>query len=46
MNPLVGILEDYERPANELDNWMFESNFDFYVEVGVMISGFTVGIGE
>lgn len=30
---------DMHRPVNELDNWLYDNQFDFYIEIGLLTSG-------
>jgi len=36
-NPLVAVLADLERPANELEAWMQATDFDFWIDVQLML---------
>ncbi len=37
MNPLVEQLRALEAPANELDNFLFVNDFDFWIDFGLLV---------
>jgi len=37
MEQLYEFAHEYNRPRSELDNWLYENEFDFWIEVQFLI---------
>jgi len=43
MEPLHEFAREYFRPQSDLDNWFYETDFDFHIEVHFLMNPVQIG---